>query len=82
MLVWQNYSSLNEYLRQFPQSHDEHMTQTVSNMVSTISFDIWNHRKNIRPSNIFDNFALNEVIIRRSDHSTKTFDEVSFNEEL
>ena len=38
MLVWLNYSSLNEYLQQFPQSHDKHMTQTVSNMVSTISF--------------------------------------------
>ena len=38
MLVWLNYSSLNKYLQQFPQSHDKHMTQTVSNMVSTISF--------------------------------------------
>ena len=41
------YSILNEYLQQFPQSHDEHMTKTVSNMASTISFDIGNHGKNI-----------------------------------
>ena len=38
----------------FPQSHDKHMTQTVSNMAPTISFDIRNHGKNIQPRDIFD----------------------------
>ena len=43
----------------------------------TISFDIRNHGKNIRPSDVFDKVALDEVTFRRSDQSTKTFDDVS-----
>ena len=75
-----NYSSLKVYLRQFPQSHDEHMTQTVSNMASAISFGIQNHGK------YFD-----EVTYPTKLHSTKwrfdenfrrsvVVDEVSFDE--
>ena len=67
-----NYSSLNEYLRQFPQSHDEHMTQTVSNMASAISFGIRNHGK------YFD-----EVTYSTKLHSTKwRFDEVTIRRKL
>ena len=58
--VRRNYSTLNEYLRQFPQSHDEHMTQIVSNMASAISFGIQNRGK-----------YLDEVTYSTKLHSTK-----------
>ena len=65
MLVWRSYLGLNDYLRQFPQSHDKHMTQTVSNMASTISFGIKIQGKN------FDQVTYSTKL-----HSTKwPFDE-------
>ena len=71
-IIFIHYSSLNEYLRQFPQSHDEHMTQTVSNMASAISFGIRNHGK------YFD-----EVTYSTKLHSTKwRFDEVTIQRKL
>ena len=62
-----NYSSLNEYLWQFPQSHDEHMTQTVSNMVSAINFGIRNY------GNYFDQVTYSTKL-----HSTKWRFDVNF----
>ena len=71
-IIFIHYSSLNKYLRQFPQSHDEHMTQTVSNMASAISFGIRNHGK------YFD-----EVTYSTKLHSTKwRFNEVTIRRKL
>ena len=67
-----NYWSLNEYLRQFPQSHDEHKTQTVSNMASVISFGIQNRGK------YFDKVTYSTKL-----HSTKwRFDELTIRRKL
>ena len=72
--------SLNEHLRhlrQFPQSCDKHMTQTVSKMASMIDFGIRNQGQKFRPSDVFEKVAFDEETFRQSDHLTKTLDEVS-----
>ena len=68
-----NYSSLNEYLRQFPQSHD---TNSIQYGVCDL-FWYSKPREIFRRSDVFDKATLDEVTFRRSDYSAKTFDEVS-----
>ena len=68
-----NYSSLNEYLRKFPQSHD----------TNSIQYGVYDKLWHSKPreifwrSDVFDKVEFDEVTFRRSDYSTKTFDEVS-----
>ena len=74
MLAWRNYyTSLNDYLWQFPQSCDKHMTQTVSKIVyAMINFGIQNQGEN------FD-----QVMHSTKLHSMKwRFDEVTLRRKL
>ena len=68
MLAWQNYTGLNDYLQQFPQSRDKHVTQTVSKMASTPWLIL---------AKISTKWHIRQSCIRQSDISTKTLDEVS-----
>ena len=78
MLAWRNYTSSNDYLQQFPQSRDKHMTQTVFKMASMPWFIL---ASKIRRK-ISTKWRIQQNCIRRNDHSTKTLDEVLFDDVL
>ena len=68
MLAWRNYTIIS----------DNFHTNSIQNGVyAMINFGIQNQGKKFRPSDAFDKVAFDEVTFRRSDHSTKTLDEVS-----
>ena len=63
MLAWQNYTSLNDYLRQFPQSCDKHMTQIVSKMASSP----WLILASKTRRKILTKWCIRQSCVRRSD---------------